>query len=120
MTTLTLTRTHKSGKAVTGTITIPVGQDAIVLYCIENDDFIIPEGTYHLTVTMSPKFGMKLPLVNGVPGRSGIRIHIGSKPEHSKGCILVTAYGKQEITDYVQKNTLRGEPVYLHIVSAVS
>lgn len=119
MTTLTLTRTHKSGKAVTGTITISVGQDAIVLHCMENDDYIIPEGTYRLTVTMSPKFGMPLPLVNGVPGRSGIRIHIGSKPEHSKGCILVTAYGKQEITEYVRKNALRGEPVFLHIISAV-
>lgn len=118
--TLQLTRTHKSGKAVTGTITIPVGQDAIVLYCMENDDYIIPEGTYRLTVTMSPKFGMMLPLVNGIPGRSGIRIHIGSKPEHSKGCILVTAYGKQEITEYVRKNTLRNEPVFLHITSAVS
>ena len=119
MTTLTLIRTKRSGKAVTGTITIHVGQDAIVLYCMENDDYIIPEGTYKLTVTMSPKFGILLPLVNGVPGRSGIRIHVGFKPEHSKGCILVTAYGKQELTEYVRKNALRDEPVYLHIVSAV-
>jgi len=33
-----------------------------------------------------------------VPGRSGIRFHRGTKPEHSKGCILVSAAMEQELT----------------------
>ena len=65
---------------------------------LENADYIIPEGTYELTLTMSPKFGKVLPLLGNVPGRSGIRIHRGTKPEHSKGCILVSAANEQQIT----------------------
>jgi len=44
---------------------------------------------YALQVTQSPKFKRLLPLVCNVPNRSGIRIHVGVKPEHSTGCILV-------------------------------
>ena len=33
-----------------------------------------------------------------VNGRSGIRIHRGTKPEHSKGCVLVNAAMEQELT----------------------
>ena len=49
----------------------------------------IPQGCYKVTVTQSPKFGRLLPQLNLVPGFSGIRIHVGSRPEHTKGCILV-------------------------------
>ena len=35
---------------------------------------------------------------SNVPGRSGIRIHGGTKPEHSKGCVLVNAAMEQELT----------------------
>jgi hypothetical protein len=34
-----------------------------------------------------------MPLVCNVPGRAGIRIHPGSRPEHSRGCILVPNRG---------------------------
>lgn len=49
----------------------------------------IPAGRYVLDYTYSPKFSRKLPLVCGVPGRSGIRIHSGNTVSDSKGCILV-------------------------------
>jgi hypothetical protein len=49
----------------------------------------IPVGWYKLQVTMSPKFGKELPLICNVPNRSGIRIHGGTLPQHSKGCILI-------------------------------
>ena len=33
-----------------------------------------------------------------IPGRSGIRFHRGSLPEHSKGCILISASMEQSLT----------------------
>ena len=91
---INLIRNKQEGKAVRGTVSIPIGADKILCSTLENADFIIPEGTYELVLTMSPKFGVVLPLLENVPGRSGIRIHTGTKPEHSKGCILVTPFGK--------------------------
>ena len=65
---------------------------------LENADYIIPVGIYEIRVTWSPRFKRLLPLVMQVPGRSGIRFHRGTKPEHSKGCILVSAAMEQELT----------------------
>ena len=84
---------------------------------IENDDFIIPCGTYPVKVTWSPKFKKILPLVCGVPKRSGIRIHTGTKPEHSTGCVLVSAFGKQQIIDYINQKAKQNEKVYLSITA---
>ena len=116
-TTIHLNRTSRNGKAVRGTATIPIGQDAIVCATLENSDYIIPDGTYQLTNTMSPKFKKILPLVNGVQGRSGIRIHTGTKPEHSTGCVLMSAFGKQQITEFINQKTNQHEKVYLSISS---
>ena len=50
----------------------------------------IPEGTYDVVVTKSPRFGTFLPLLVGVPGFEGIRMHAGNNAEmDSKGCILL-------------------------------
>ena len=49
----------------------------------------IPEGTYHVFITMSQKFKKWLPYLMGVPGFEGIRIHAGNKAEDTQGCILV-------------------------------
>ena len=65
---------------------------------LENADYLVPSLIYRVTVTQSPKFRRLLPLLNQVPGRSGIRFHRGSRPEHSKGCILVSASMEQSLT----------------------
>lgn len=45
-------------------------------------------GTYEIDLTLSPKFGVWFPLVLGVIGFSGIRIHPGLNSNHTEGCLL--------------------------------
>ena len=49
----------------------------------------IPKGCYRVLITKSPHFGCWLPLVYGVYGFKGIRIHAGNRPADTSGCILV-------------------------------
>ena len=85
---------------------------------LENSDYIIPDGTYPVSVTFSPKFQKNLPLIDKVPKRSGIRIHTGSRPEHSQGCVLVNARDKEAIIEYLTKNKQNNEESVIHISSA--
>ena len=113
-----LIRNEAKGNAITGRLVID-GR----WFCntLERVGYQIPALCYHVIVTQSPKFKRLLPLVTGVPRtpqsgygtatpigrangamgyRQGIRIHRGSKPEHSSGCVLVVA-----------DNTLRGKGI---------
>lgn len=92
---------------------------------LENAAYLIPCGMYPLTVTYSPKFKRMLPLVCDVPYegsgpstprpirerpgeglyRSGIRFHPGTKPEHSRGCILVSRSDESLLRDLIQKES---------------
>lgn len=49
----------------------------------------IPDGTYNVAITPSQRFKIDLPLVENVPGFTGIRIHPGNTAEDTDGCILV-------------------------------
>ena len=49
----------------------------------------IPLGKYKVIINHSNKFNKQLPLLLNVEGFEGIRIHNGSYPEDSLGCILV-------------------------------
>ena len=92
-----LIRNKPQGNAITGRLVVD-GR----WFCntLERVGYQIPALCYHVTVTQSPKFKRLLPLVQNVPRtgdkakgdkamRQGIRFHVGSKPEHSTGCILV-------------------------------
>lgn len=49
----------------------------------------IPFGEYRVVVTWSPRFKRQLPLLIGVPGFDGIRIHPGNTHKDTEGCLLV-------------------------------
>lgn len=100
-----MTRTRKSGNAVYGKMVLPfsarpvydLDEKDITIDTLENALYLIPAGTYPLKRTYSHKFKKMLPLVDEVPDRSGIRIHRGSIPEHSTGCILTDMYGQSSL-----------------------
>lgn len=49
----------------------------------------VPRGVYNLVITPSQRFGRDLPLLENVPGYTGVRIHPGNTAEDTEGCILV-------------------------------
>lgn len=53
----------------------------------------IPEGTYELAMTYSPKYAKRgkptMPRLMDVPGFKGILLHPGNTHEDTEGCILV-------------------------------
>ena len=89
MITISLTRTHKTGNAVYGTMIIPYRDEPYATQALENADYLIPAGEYRVEMTWSSKFKKLLPQILDVPERECIRIHMGTKPEHSTGCVLV-------------------------------
>lgn len=57
----------------------------------------IPEGTYEVKLTHSPRFKKILPEILNVPNFSGIRIHTGNSSKDTEGCILVGTWdGEKE------------------------
>ena len=57
----------------------------------------IPEGTYEVKLTHSPRFKRILPEILNVPNFSGIRIHTGNSSKDTEGCILVGTWdGEKE------------------------
>lgn len=93
---VTLTRQESTCYGTFGTLEF----DGLHLATIEPTRPVIPPGDYLLTFTYSPRFSEKIPykdyngvpLVNGVKGHDGIRIHVGNYSSDTSGCILVGCY----------------------------
>ena len=99
---ITLIRNRRAGKAVYGQLSFEMRNreyalETFTMPSLENADYLIPAGTYPVERTWSPRFKKFLPLIENVPDREGIRIHRGTLPEHSKGCILLDLAGMSNI-----------------------
>ena len=79
----------------------------------------IPAGRYRVIVTYSPRFKKELPVLVKVPGFEGIRIHGGTKPEHSAGCILVSGREVNRITEKIKGWYAAGEDVHISIIDGI-
>ena len=113
-----LNRLKKSGKAVQGQITLPFSPDNVHKYeTLENADFLIPAGVYPLDNTWSPRFKKNMPLICDVPDREGIRFHLGSKPEHSQGCVLINPLGLENLKVFINafKKYYEDETLFIRI-----
>ena len=107
-----LIRNEAKGNAITGRLVVD-GR----WFCntLERKGYEILALCYRIAVTQSPRFKRLLPIVQNVPNRSGIRIHRGSKPEHSTGCILVPAEKEKELTDLILKAQKEHEEIILEV-----
>ena len=104
-----LQRNQPQGSAITGRLII---DGTFFCNTLERKGYQILPLCYHVAVTQSPKFKRLLPIVQNVPNRSGIRIHRGTKPEHSTGCILVVADNSQPLGCVVpQRNVVENNVV---------
>ena len=71
-----------------GRLTVFDGQQAL-MDCVTLQRAIgIPDGTYPVTLYLSPKFGKTVLLLHDIPGHDMIEIHIGNRLDDTMGCIL--------------------------------
>lgn len=49
----------------------------------------IAAGDYHVIITESARFHRRLPLIVGVPDRTGLRVHPGNTEKDTAGCLLL-------------------------------
>ena len=114
---ISLRRLNTIGKAVNGTITIPFDPEQPQVYpTLENADFLIPAGKYRLDMSYSPKFKKPMPEIQDVPERTGIRIHKGTEPEHSTGCILTDALALENVKSFINRCNRYEEELFIEIL----
>ena len=108
-----LIRNQAQGNAITGRLVID-GR----WYCntLERVGYQIPALCYHVAVTQSPKFKRRLPIVQNVPQRTGIRFHRGTNPEHSTGCVLVPPEKECLLTYNILKAQNAHEEIILEVI----
>ena len=144
-----LIRNQPKASAITGRLVI---DGRFFCNTLERVGYEIPALSYHVAVTMSPKFRRLLPIVQNVPRlpiansgvpeqsvdcwgalseasnrakpvqypaaqcRTGIRIHRGTKPEHSTGCVLVPPEKECLLTYNILKAQNAHEEIILEVI----
>lgn len=77
----------------------------------------IPRGRYEVSITFSPHFSRELPLLNGVPGYSAVRIHNGNKAADTDGCLLV---GQTREANLIYKSVAALDVLFPKIQAAIA
>ena len=108
-----LIRNQPKGSAITGRLVI---NGRWFCNTIERVGYQIPALCYHVAVTQSPKFKRRLPIVQNVPQRTGIRFHRGTNPEHSTGCVLVPPEKECLLTYNILKAQNAHEEIILEVI----
>jgi len=72
----------------------------------------IATGRYEIIISYSNRFKKPLPLLLGVPGFKGIRIHAGNTAEQSSGCLLTG-------TDYETDRVNNSRVAFLKLATAI-
>ena len=120
-----LIRNQPQGNSITGRLVI---DDRWFCNTLERKGYQILALFYPVKVTHSPHFKRILPLVCNVPQteakrrevrgeRQGIRFHVGTKPEHSTGCILVPNRAiEKELTELILKTQNNHEEILLEVI----
>lgn len=78
----------------------------------------IPRGTYNVVLSMSPRFKKVLPLLENVPGFTGIRIHTGNKSADTEGCILVGSSNASNTDDWIGGSVAAMKPLMSKLEAA--
>ena len=107
-----LIRNQPKASAITGRLVI---NGRWFCNTLERVGYQIPALCYHVAVTQSPKFKRRLPIVQNVPQRTGIRFHRGTKPEHSTGCVLVPPEKECLLTYNILKAQNAHEEIILEV-----
>jgi hypothetical protein len=74
----------------------------------------IPRGKYSVIVNQSQRFKRLLPLLVGVPGFEGVRIHPGNTSADTEGCLLP---GFTRAVDRVLESKRAFEPLMVKILN---
>jgi hypothetical protein len=75
----------------------------------------IPPGRYRVRLTLSQRFQVVLPILEDVPGFSGVRIHSGNTIEDTEGCILV---GRRRVASGLSQSRIALHDVMVRMTQA--
>lgn len=119
---LRLRRDPSSARCTLGSLYV---SDALFCFTLEDvvraekipGESAIPAGAYTVIITESARFKRRMPLVCGVPGFSGVRIHAGNVAADTRGCILV---GLSRGMDRINHSRIAFDKLFALMDSALS